>query len=30
MARTNPFDPHAFAISCDLFTDLQTEVRSNG
>jgi hypothetical protein len=30
MARTNPFDPHALATSCDLFTDLQTEVQSNG
>ena len=30
MARTNPFDPHALATSCVLFTDLQPEVWSNG
>ena len=30
MARINPFDPHALATSCGLFTDLQTEVQSNG
>jgi hypothetical protein len=30
MARTNPFDPHAYATSCDLFTDLQMEVGPNG
>ena len=30
MARTNPFDPHAHATSCDLFTGLQMEVGPNG
>jgi len=30
MARINPFDPHAYATSCDLFTDLQMEVGPNG
>ena len=30
MARTNPFDPHAHATSCDLSTDLQMEVGPNG
>jgi hypothetical protein len=30
MARNKPFDPHALATSCDVFTDLQTEVQSNG
>lgn len=30
MARTNPFDHHALATSCALFTDLQTEVGPNG
>ena len=30
MARNNPFDPHAHATSCDLFTGLQTEVGPNG
>ena len=30
MARINPFDPHAHATSCDLFTDLQTDVGPNG
>jgi hypothetical protein len=30
MARINPFDPHAHATSCVLFTDLHPEVRSNG
>jgi hypothetical protein len=30
MARNNPFDPHAYATSCDLFTDLQMEVGPNG
>ena len=30
MARINPFDPHALATSCDLFTDLQIDVGPNG
>jgi hypothetical protein len=30
MARINPFDPHAYATSCDLSTDLQKEVGPNG
>ena len=30
MPRINPFDPHALATSCDLFTGLQTEVGPNG
>jgi hypothetical protein len=30
MPRINPFDPHALATSCDLFTDQQIEVGPNG